>query len=76
MAKSKQQKQQEAIARNRSAFPNEIKMWCRTQSSGELYKERLQISKEAAQKCASDGDIQLLRAAKEAHVDRYGNPLP
>ncbi len=76
MAKSKQQKQQKAIARNRSAFPVEIKMWHRTQPGGELYKERLKLSKQAAQSCALDGDVRLPRAAKEAHVDLSGNHLP
>lgn len=76
MPKSKYQKQQEAIARNRAAFPEVIKDWCSRQPGGEQYEQRLQDHGEDwAQEGARLASEQLGRAAVAAHVDCHGNPL-
>lgn len=75
MSKSKQQKQQEAIERKRLSFKYEIQHWIRCQPGGDHYEAALKHSKQAAQTVASDAECDLTRSAREAQVDRYGNPL-
>lgn len=73
--KSKQQKQQEAIERKRKAFPYHQQRWINANA------DVLRCPKEHAarlpflQQCAAQAEMALVRAAKEAHVDRHGNPL-
>ena len=76
MAKSKEQKQKEAIERKRAAFPAEIKMWCEAQEYSTKASNIHKFGKEHCDKHMADAEKRLVRAAKEAHLDRYGNPLP
>lgn len=73
--KTKEQKQKEALARNRAAMPQKIAEWCESQPGGKRYKAAMVHGKDHAQKIASQAEIGLLRAAKEAQTDRHGNPL-
>lgn len=75
MAKTKYQKQQEAIERKRKFFHVYVTLWIDSQPGGEKYKRQLAFGKEAADKCAAEAERALVKAAKEANVDRYGNPL-
>jgi hypothetical protein len=75
MPKSKQQKQQEAIDRNRAAFPGEIKMWCNAQAYSNTPSNIHYFGKEHCDKHFANAEKRLVRAAAEAHVDRHGNPL-
>jgi len=74
--KSKKQKQDEAIARKRQFFYVYIENWCKAQPQSQHYKDLVAQHGIACgieyQKLA---EADLVRAAAEAHVDRYGNPL-
>jgi hypothetical protein len=74
--KSKQQKQEEALARKRKAFPSKIREWCNRQVGGTDYNYMLtHFGKDAADKKAAEATRYLLHMAEDAQVDRHGNPL-
>lgn len=75
MPKSVQQKQQEALARKREAFPKLIAYWCSMSRQGDIYKWRHSIDCEWAEEGFKEAERRLVKAAAEAHVDRHGNPL-
>lgn len=76
MAKSKQQKQEEALQRKRAAFPEQIASWRKHQRGGEFYKVTVEWdSVKAADEEAAEAEKRLVKAAAEAGLDRYGNAL-
>ena len=75
MAKTKEQKQKEALERKRKFFHVYTTNWLDSQPGGERYKRHAKISQVSADRLASETEQALVRAAKEAHLDRHGNPL-
>jgi hypothetical protein len=76
MPKSKKQKQEEAIERKRAAFKHHIKWWTIAHNrlanppsgASDIDMKLLKASAESA-------EASLVKAAYEAQVDRYGNPI-
>jgi len=76
MPKSKQQKQQEAAERKRKFFHVYQEMWQKAQVAVTNAPSNIGSNgKRFLQHEAHVAEVQLLRAAEEAHVDRHGNPL-
>ena len=75
MAKSKIQKQQEAIERKRQHYNMHLKRY-KSAMFGERYKDTLKhwgIQRAEANK--EQAQIMFARYCKEARVDEYGTPL-
>lgn len=76
MAKTKEQKQQEAIDRNRRRLHQHRAMYLESSPGGEMYKHNFVIyGKEEAQSEARRYDLLFTKACQAAHVDRHGNPV-
>lgn len=76
MAKTKEQKQQEAIDRNRRRLHQHRAMYLESSPGGEMYKHNFVIyGKEEAQSEARRYDLLFTKACQAAHVDRHGNPI-
>lgn len=75
MAKTKEQKRQEAIDRARRRLPIARDIWMRYQPGGESYIELAKRDKAHADKVADDTTKAFKKAAARAHTDLHGNPL-
>lgn len=76
MAKSKQQKQQEALDRKRAQFPEKMTLRLKYNPGGNYYEncKRFQ-GQELADKRAAEHNIAFGRYLKEAQLDTHGNHL-
>lgn len=75
MAKTKEQKRQEAIDRNRRNFPSKREEWQSRQPSGESYKLYAQYyGKDEADARALEANRRFAKEMAAAHCDAHGNP--
>lgn len=76
MAKSKKQKQAEAIHRLRLLFKCKFDIYINSQYGTESYRKcEAQLGSVYAAKRSDEARRSWLRYCKEAHVDNHGNPL-
>jgi hypothetical protein len=76
VAKSKEQKQHEAIERNRRDLHEHREMFLRYSPGTPLYKELVQVEgQKETDKLFWQYDRRLTMAAQAAHCDRHGNPI-
>lgn len=77
MAKSKQQKQLEAIERKRQHLSYQRQVYLEAQWGSQTYNKKLQvIPQEKLDQQAAEAKRIFLKACAEAQVDAHGNPLP
>lgn len=75
MAKSKQQKQEEALARKRQLYNSKLEEMKRWQPHGQTYKEyRERNGLLATEKRLAEANANWGRYLLEAQLDIYGNP--
>jgi hypothetical protein len=76
MAKSKEQKQREAVERSRLHLDRVREVWFKYQPGGELYSLELsRAGKMSADTLALEHTRRLKLAAAAAQCDTHGNPL-
>lgn len=76
MTKSKQQKQEEALARKRQNYNNQLDRYMDTQPGGKGYQESvLRDGLEKAKKRMDWGRVNWVRYLVEARLDPHGNPV-
>lgn len=73
MAKSKDQKRTEAIARLRQQYSRQHDIWARSHGNKELFLKH--YGQEAADKMIAEAERTFARFLHQAHLDRSGNPL-
>lgn len=75
MAKSKQQKQEEALARKRQLYNSKLEEMKRWQPHGQSYKKWFERhGKQSAEKRLAEANANWGRYLLEAQLDIYGNP--
>lgn len=76
MRKSKEQKQQEALARKRELFDEKSIYYRRFQVGGDFYQDRVaRFGKEYAEQRKNEVSISFAKYLIEAQLDFHGNPL-
>ncbi len=76
MAKSKQQKQEEALARKRQNYNLQLELYMGFQPGGDKWKESIQkLGPEVTAKRLLEVNSNWKRYLKEAQLDSHGNPL-
>lgn len=75
MAKSKQQKQEEALMRKRQNYNNQLECWRDWAPTGKYFADHVKhYGVEAAEKRKAQADAVWAKYLKEAKLDIYGNP--
>ena len=75
MAKSKQQKQEEALMRKRQNYNNQLECWRDWAPTGKYFADHVKrYGIEAAEKRKAQADAVWSKYLKEAKLDIYGNP--
>jgi len=75
MAKTKEQKQKEAIERKRANLSKIRQEWISHQVGGDAYKTNMKHGKEWADRRAQEETNRFRKAAAEAQCDTHGNPF-
>ena len=76
MAKSKQQKQEEALARKRQNYSLQTEQWKQWQTFGDHYAAHVKLyGVEEAEKRRAQADDRWNAYLKEARLDVYGDPV-
>lgn len=76
MRKSKEQKQQEALARKRELFDEKSIYYRRFQVGGDFYQDHVaRFGKEYAERRKNEVSISFAKYLIEAQLDFHGNPL-
>ena len=76
MKKSKEQKQQEALARKRELFDEKSVYYRRFQVGGDFYQDHVaRFGKEYAEQRRNEVSIAFTKYLSEAQLDFNGNPL-
>lgn len=75
MAKSKEQKRDEAMMRARAALPVHRLRWMDHQPGGHVYEETKKHNPQYAETIREQAQITFEKAAARAGTDLHGNPL-
>lgn len=76
MAKSKQQKQEEALMRKRQNYNNQLERWRDWAPTGKCFADHVKhYGVEAAEKRKTQADTAWCKYLKEAQLDIYGNAV-
>lgn len=76
MAKSKQQKQEEALMRKRQNYNNQLERWRDWAPTGKYFADHVKhYGVEAAEKRKAQADTVWCKYLKEAKLDIYGNAV-
>lgn len=76
MAKTKQQKQDEALARKRQNYNNQLEGWRDWAPTGKYFADHVKrYGVEAAEKRKHEADVRWCKYLKEAKLDIYGNAV-
>lgn len=75
MAKTKEQKQHEAMLRARNALPAARARWYDYQPGGHVYEETKKHNPEYAEVIRQEAQTSFEEAAARAGTDLHGNPL-